>query len=85
MTVLIVGGGVIGASTAYHLTKAGAAVALLERGEVAGQASGAAAGMLIPPAEAVGPGPFRDLCLASLQLYPSLVESVQSESGVDVE
>ncbi len=85
MNVVIVGGGVIGCATAYHLTKAGASVTLLERGEVAGQASGAAAGMLIPPAEAAGPGPFRYLCLASLALYPALIEELQAETGIDVQ
>jgi glycine/D-amino acid oxidase-like deaminating enzyme len=48
--VIIAGGGVIGCSIAYYLSKAGAEVVLLERGEVGGEASGAAAaGMLIAP------------------------------------
>ena len=85
MSVLIVGGGVIGCAVAYELAKAGAAVTLVERGEVGGEASGAAAGMLVPPATAVPGGPFRDLCLASLALFPSLVETVQQETGVDVQ
>jgi glycine oxidase len=75
-------------------------VTLLERGEVGGQASGAAAGMLIPPAiynlreyaqvagkrgEALPSGPLRDLCLAGLGLYPSLVDALQNETGIDVQ
>ncbi len=81
--VAIVGGGVIGCAAAYYLTKAGARVTLLERDGLAGEASGAAAGMLIPPAiyllredaqvavkrgEALHSGPLRDLGLASLGL-----------------
>ena len=85
MRVLVVGGGVIGCSIAYHLQKAGASVTLIERGEIAGEASGAAAGLIIPPAGAVAPGPFRDICLASLALYPAFVEAVQRDSGIDVE
>ena len=46
--VAIVGGGVIGCAAAYYLTEAGASVTLLERDGLAGEASGAAAGMLIP-------------------------------------
>ncbi len=56
--------------------------------------------MLIPPAvyflredvhlalnqaEAPPAGPFRDLGLASLGLYPSLVDALQDETGIDVQ
>ncbi|HWS84649.1 MAG TPA: FAD-dependent oxidoreductase [Ktedonobacteraceae bacterium] len=37
--VLIVGAGVVGCSIAYHLSKLGLRVALVERGEVAGESS----------------------------------------------
>lgn len=37
--VAVVGGGIVGASIAYHLTRAGAQVTLLERGELATRAS----------------------------------------------
>lgn len=83
--VLIVGGGVIGCAIAYELARAGASALVLERGEVGGQASGAAAGILAPPAEAVPTGAFRDLCLASLALYPDLVRALREETGIDVQ
>ncbi len=85
MRIVIVGGGVIGCAAAYYLAKAGARPVVLERDGIAGEASGAAAGMLIPPLESVPPGPFRDLCRASLDLYPSLVAAIQAESGIDVQ
>jgi len=86
MDIVIVGGGIIGCASAYELAKAGASVTLVESGEVAGQASGAAAGMLIaPPWAPTSRGPFRDLCRASLDLYPGLVDDVQGETGIDVE
>ena len=84
MRVAIVGGGVIGCSVAYYLRKAGADVVLLERGELAGEASGAAAGLLILPDRASAPGPFRDLSLTSLAMYRELIPRIEKESGIDV-
>ena len=83
--VVIVGGGVIGCSIAYHLAAAGASVTLFERNEVAGEASGAAAGMLAPLSESPRPGPFVELCLASLRLFPALADALREETGIDIE
>ena len=44
--VVIVGGGAVGASTAFHLAEAGADVVLLERGQLAGGSTSKAAGGL---------------------------------------
>src|SRR5207237_9059661 len=82
MKVVIAGGGVIGSAIAFYLTAAGADAVLVERGELAGEASGAAAGLLVPPDRAAAPGPFRDSCLASPALYRPVVEIVQRESGI---
>ena len=73
MKVVIAGGGVIGSAIAFYLTAAGADAVLVERGEFAGEASGAAAGLLVPPDRAAAPGPFRDICLASLALYRPVI------------
>lgn len=83
--VVIVGGGVIGCASAYYLARAGASVTLLERDEVAGGASGAAAGILVPPPEALPSGPFGDLCRAGADAYPSLVGALRDETGIDVQ
>ncbi len=83
--VVIVGGGIIGCASAYYLSKAGASVTLLERDEVAGAASGAAAGILVPPSEAIPSGAFGDLCRAGVDAYPSLVEALRDETGIDVQ
>ncbi len=83
--VVIIGGGVIGCSIAYQLRKAGVDVLVVERQEVAAEASSAAAGLLAPFGSLTGPGPFSDLVLASWSLAPTLLPQIEQESGIQVE
>ncbi len=84
--VVVVGGGVVGCAVAYALAREGVAVTLLERDALASQASGAAAGMLAPLAEAESDGPFLALGLRSLALFPDLVaELAAGDSASDPE
>jgi glycine oxidase len=83
--VVVVGGGIIGLSIAWSLVKEGATVTVMESGQVGGQATGAAAGMLAPLAEAHEPGPFVTLGLESLRRYPTFVAELQEETGIDAE
>jgi glycine oxidase len=80
--VVIVGGGVIGCAIAYYLRMWRKEVALLERGEIGGQASSAAAGLLAPLGPLSGPGPFADLLLSGFALLPSLVPQLEEVSGM---
>ena len=79
--VLIIGAGIAGASTAYHLTSLGHAVTLLERGEIAGEASGVNAGAI----GSMGWGNMPDLqsylTMGSLEIFKSL----QLDLGYDIE
>ena len=82
--VVIVGGGIIGCATALYLAQGGASVTLLERGGVAGEASGAAAGMLAALSdEGDHPAAFYDLNRQSLGLYETLLPKL-AETGVDL-
>jgi glycine oxidase len=83
--VLVVGGGAAGCAAAYYLAREGIPVSLFERGELAGQASGAAAGMLLPLAEAPGPGAFLSWSLRSLAMFAELAVELRERSGVDPE
>ena len=58
----------IGSALAYGLAREGAAVRLLERGEIGRQASATAAGMLAPLAESQADDPIRVAGLASMTL-----------------
>lgn len=78
--ILILGGGVIGLSLAYHLAKRHVSVTVLDAGE-AGQASSAAAGMLAPLAEAHAPGPFLTLALDSLRRWLDFAAKLCEDSG----
>jgi D-amino-acid dehydrogenase len=54
---VVIGGGVIGTCVAYYLARRGAAVTLVERGEIAGAASRGNAGMISPGHPPInGPG-----------------------------
>jgi glycine oxidase len=84
LKVLVVGGGIIGCSIAYELTKAGCAVTVLERSTPGAEASSAAAGVLSPLAEASHP-PSSRLVRESWALYPALARELHAATGIDVE
>jgi sarcosine oxidase subunit beta len=68
----IIGGGIAGTSTAYHLAQCGYNVTLLERGDIASEASGVNAGSI----GAIGWGRLPDLqaylTMGSLEIFKSL-------------
>ena len=82
---VIIGGGIIGCALARALAIEGAGVALIERNAPGEEASGAAAGMLAPSAEAELGSPIFSLCRASLRAYHPLVAELLRETGIDPE
>jgi len=83
--VLVVGGGLIGSSIAWRLAQQGHLVVLADAGNLGGEASPAGAGMLSPRAEFDKPSAWLDLGVESLRLYPTFVDDLQTETGVDVD
>jgi sarcosine oxidase, subunit beta len=79
--ILIIGGGIAGASTAYHLAQYGHRVTLVERGAIASEASGVNAGAI----GALGWGELPNLeaylTMGSLEIFKAL----QLDLGYDIE
>ncbi|NQX70022.1 glycine oxidase ThiO [Paenibacillus alba] len=82
--VIIVGGGVIGASIAYYLAKRGQSVTLLERSRLGTEASAAAAGMLGAQSEMEDTGPLFQWARHSRAMFPKLSEELKSLTGIDI-
>jgi glycine oxidase len=80
--VVVVGGGVVGLALAYELARRGRAVLVLDRDDVAGAATRAAAGMLAPTSEAdLSERALVDLELDSLRRYPEFVAGLERLTG----
>lgn len=82
--IVVIGGGVIGCSIAYQLAKRGVRVTLLEKERIAGQATGAAAGMLGAQSEMHEAGPMFDFARRSRDMFPDLAEELKELTGLDI-
>ncbi len=82
--VAIAGGGLIGASIALELARAGMRVGLFDMQEPGREASWAGAGILSPAPESTAMLPMVALGQASLALYPKFVSEVEEISGQQV-
>jgi glycine oxidase len=80
--VVIVGGGIIGGSIAFELSRRNLRVAVLDRQELMHEASWAAAGMLSPAPDCPAAIPLVLLGHTSLVLYPQFVAAVEEASGI---
>ncbi|MEU1422333.1 FAD-binding oxidoreductase [Kitasatospora sp. NPDC005751] len=74
LDVVVVGAGVVGAACAYYAARAGLAVAVIDRGPVAGGTTGAGEGNLLVSDKE--PGPELDLALLSTRLWRELAEEL---------
>lgn len=79
--IAVVGGGIAGASTAFHLAAHGRRVVLIERGEIASGASGVNAGAI----DSVGWGHSPDLQAHLTAGSLDLFKQVQLDHGEDIE
>jgi D-amino-acid dehydrogenase len=78
--VAVVGGGVVGAATAYELARGGARTLLYDRGDV-GRATSAGAGILSPETAAHDDTAWNELALAGGSYYDALIPELDDDTG----
>src|SRR5262245_6380799 len=82
--VLILGGGVIGLTTAYFLARSQVSALVIDRGDFGQESSWAGAGILSPAPAVDHARTPRDLLHAhSARLFPQLAADLEDETGVD--
>jgi len=81
--VLIIGGGVIGLTTAYFLARDGVHVTVVDKGDFGQEASWAGAGILPVADLDHAHTPFEQLRARSITLFPSLSEELRALTGID--
>jgi len=79
---IVVGGGIVGMSTAYHLVCAGAKTLLIDRGD-RGRATDAGAGIISPEMHGRGADAWFRFAVAAVDYYPTLIERLQADHGGD--
>jgi D-amino-acid dehydrogenase len=82
MRIVVVGAGVLGASTAYHLARDGADVAVVDQAHE-GKATAAGAGIICPWASSVDDA-FYELYVASARYYSDLVPALSELGETDL-
>ena len=75
-SIIIIGGGILGASTAYEAAKAGAGVVLIDRAD-SGQATGAAAGIVCPWISQRRNKAWYHLAKSGAKYYPDLIKELE--------
>ena len=79
---VVIGGGLLGSATAYHLVAAGARTLLVDRADT-GRATDAGAGILSPETNSRDPEAWFTFAVAAKAYYPELIERLRSEQAGD--
>jgi D-amino-acid dehydrogenase len=79
---IVVGGGVVGLSTAYHLVQGGAKTLLVDRRHP-GRATDASAGILSAASDTAVPDPYERFAAHAARYYPLLIERLAAEGAHD--
>ena len=74
-SVIVIGGGIVGASAAYHLARSGAHVMLIDQAQP-GQATAAGAGIIAPGTSFKPPAAFFPLAFRAVAYYEELLANL---------
>ena len=81
--VLVIGGGVIGLTTAYFLAKEGVRVEVIDKGPLGAEASWAGAGIIPPGNPDAAVGGYDRLRAISSAMFPALSSELREQTGID--
>lgn len=82
--VIVIGGGIVGASAAYRLARSGARVTLVDRAD-AGQATAAGAGIISPGTSYNPPAAFFPLAFRAVAYYDTLLAALAEDGETETE
>ncbi len=83
--ITIVGGGIMGLLSAREFALSGASVSIIDQSQTGHEASWAGGGILLPLYPWRQDSSISDLVMASLKLYPKLVDEIHDNTGIDPE
>jgi D-amino-acid dehydrogenase len=79
---VVVGGGLLGTATAYHLVGAGARTLLVDRMD-SGRATDAGAGIISAETNSRDSEVWFTLAVAAVEYYPAFIDRLRGEQGAD--
>ncbi len=82
--VIVIGGGIVGASAAYRLARSGARVTLVDRADT-GQATAAGAGIISPGTSYNPPAAFFPLAFRAVAYYDTLLAALAEDGETETE
>lgn len=77
---VVIGGGLLGVATAYHLARDGVKTLLLDRGD-RGRATDAGAGILSPETNSRDPDAWVQFALRAVAYYPTLLDRLEADGA----
>ncbi len=84
MSILIIGGGLVGSAIAYGLARQGTAVTILDEGDIAFRAARGNFGLVWVQGKGDEHVPYADWSLQSSRLWPRLAADMKQDAGIDV-
>ena len=78
--LIVTGGGIVGASAAYHAARGGARVLVVDRDD-AGRATSAGAGIVSPETDVHHTDPYYELGRRAAEYYPVLLDALPRRAG----